>query len=342
MDPDGNGDPSDGIDGWRLDVADERPPKFWADWHAHIRSINPAIYTSAEVWSNPLELIERGRFSACMNYHGFAIPVKGFLIDGLVKASRFTSMLDERRGALPPAVAGAMQNLIDSHDTDRVASMVANAEGTVYGNPDQIDYNTRNNLRAAPGYRIRKPDAREREIQRLVAFFQMTYVGAPMIYYGTEAGMIGAHDPDCRMPMVWEDLRFEPQATDPRGKPREPDDINFDPGLFGFFKRAIAFRKAHPVLARGDYRTLGAFDSAKTFAFLRSGNGQKPVLVAINRSDAEQSIEVMLPKEAADALEKASALFVSRDDPAAAEIEAGGGRARIRLPALTGAAFGVR
>jgi len=49
MDPDGNGDPSDGIDRWRLDVADERPPKFWADWNAHVRAINPRAYTTAEV-----------------------------------------------------------------------------------------------------------------------------------------------------------------------------------------------------------------------------------------------------------------------------------------------------
>ncbi len=49
----------------------------------------------------------------------------------------------------------------------------------------------------------------------------MTYVGAPMIYYGDEAGMWGGHDPDDRMPMVWEDLKYDPQAIDPRGDERE-------------------------------------------------------------------------------------------------------------------------
>ena len=49
----------------------------------------------------------------------------------------------------------------------------------------------------------------------------MTYVGAPMIYYGDEAGMWGGHDPDDRMPMVWADLQYDPQAIDPRGDERE-------------------------------------------------------------------------------------------------------------------------
>ena len=45
----------------------------------------------------------------------------------------------------------------------------------------------------------------------------MTYVGAPMIYYGDEAGMWGAGDPDDRMPMIWKDLQYQPQTIDPRG-----------------------------------------------------------------------------------------------------------------------------
>jgi cyclomaltodextrinase / maltogenic alpha-amylase / neopullulanase len=48
MDPDGDGKPADGIDGWRLDAADDRPAQFWVDWHAHVRGLNPNAYTSAE------------------------------------------------------------------------------------------------------------------------------------------------------------------------------------------------------------------------------------------------------------------------------------------------------
>ncbi len=68
----------------------------------------------------------------------------------------------------------------------------------------------------APNYAIRRPDEGERAIQRLVVLMQMTAVGAPMIYYGDEAGMWGATDPDDRQPMVWADLKYASQTIDPR------------------------------------------------------------------------------------------------------------------------------
>jgi len=79
--------------------------------------------------------------------------------------------------------------------------MIANGDGSK-DEGDQISFNERNNARASATYRIRRPDDRERDIQRLIVLFQMSYVGAPMIYYGDEAGMWGGNDPDDRMPMV--------------------------------------------------------------------------------------------------------------------------------------------
>ena len=84
--------------------------------------------------------------------------------------------------------------------------------------------------RYVPHYDVRKPNVAERQIQRLVTLLQMTYVGAPMIYYGTEAGMWGGDDPCDRMPMVWQDMVFEPQATDPLGRKRPVDVVEFDDG----------------------------------------------------------------------------------------------------------------
>ena len=55
------------------------------------------------------------------------------------------------------------------------------------------------------------------DILKLAALLQMTSVGAPMIYYGTEVGMHGGDDPDDRMPMVWGDLKYENRTKGPRG-----------------------------------------------------------------------------------------------------------------------------
>ena len=78
MDPNGDGDPSDGIDGWRLDVADERPAKFWADWNAHVRKLNPNAYTTAEVWAPRVEVCQRGRLFGVHELQRFCGAGEGF------------------------------------------------------------------------------------------------------------------------------------------------------------------------------------------------------------------------------------------------------------------------
>jgi glycosidase len=271
-----------------------------------------------------------------MNYYGFAMPLTGFFIDENLTASRFAAMMDERRNALPPGTAAVMQNLMDSHDTDRLASMVVN--GHNHGNPDHLDFNNASNARVSSSYQIRRPDGRERAIQRLIALFQMTYVGAPMIYYGTEAGMWGGNDPDDRMPMVWEDLHYEPQALDPRGHQRLPDDIGFDKELFTFYREAIGLRRQNPVLRRGDYRLLGAFDEQKTLAFTRK-DGESALVVAFNRSDSSQTISFDLEADEITRLAGAKEVFSSIGDPAGLECKLDGRRMTLSLPSLSGAVF---
>src|SRR5690606_15726395 len=68
MDPNGDGDPGDGIDGWRLDVTEEVPRKFWVDWNTHVRAVNPDAYTVSEIWNEASEHVSHGGFSATMNY----------------------------------------------------------------------------------------------------------------------------------------------------------------------------------------------------------------------------------------------------------------------------------
>ena len=82
MDPNQDGDPTDGVDGWRLDVATDVPLGFWASWNQLVRSLNPAAYTVGEFWEQASQQVSAGGFSATMNYHGFALPIKGFLVDG--------------------------------------------------------------------------------------------------------------------------------------------------------------------------------------------------------------------------------------------------------------------
>ncbi|WP_263784629.1 glycoside hydrolase family 13 protein [Salinibacter grassmerensis] len=258
MDPNGNGDPSDGVDGWRLDVAEEVPVGFWQEWNAHVRDLSPAAYTVPEVWEDASGYLEKGGFekggfSATMNYHGFACPVKGFLVDRAIELSRFAELLREPRAAYPPRVRRGLQNLIGSHDTPRLATMVVNRADTGYAQPERFDYDNGAivDVRQNPDYKVRAPTASERRLQRLAVLFQMTYVGAPMVYHGDEAGMWGAYDPDDRKPMVWPDKTCDVEDNHPYGHDRPADPVAFNDDLFATYRDLIALRRDHEALRRG-------------------------------------------------------------------------------------------
>ena len=342
MDPNGDGDPSDGIDGWRLDVADEVPTGFWADWNARVREINPQAYTVAETWEPAAGFIRACGFSAAMNYFAFAIPVKGFLIDGSIRASAFAGMLDARRTAFDADTRHAMQNLVDSHDTPRLASMIVNRTDTGYVQPDRFDYDWGEVVspRSAPSYEVRAPTASEQRLQRLVALFQATYVGAPMIYYGTEAGMWGADDPDDRKPMVWPDLDYAVEDDHPLGRARPADPVAYDDSLAAYYRSIIDLRRSTEVLRGGDYATLLTDDARRLVAFSRTGGGEaggeagrEAALVVLNRSDEAHSLRMALP----DSLRGSYDLALASAEEGSVRVQNDGTALLLELPPLTGA-----
>jgi len=288
MDPNGDGNPEDGIDGWRLDVANEVPTGFWHDWNLHVRKLNADAYTVGEFWDDARDPLVDGGFSGTMNYFGFAYPIKGFLIDGVLTAKDFAAQLDTRRENYSRAMQYALQNLIDSHDTDRVASMIVNAGRHSYAQPNRFDFDVSERVtpRYDNTYLVRRPNERERRIQRLVVLMQMTYLGAPMIYYGTESGMWGGDDPCDRMPMLWEDMNYDDQTQDPLGRPRSPDPMTFDRSLFDYYQAVIQLRREFPVLRSGKIEMVDHDDEAQFLAFRRQLSDES-LLVVINRGEQE-------------------------------------------------------
>ncbi|MBE2179812.1 MAG: alpha-amylase [Chthoniobacterales bacterium] len=329
MDPDGDGNPVDGIDGWRLDVSEEIPDKFWRDWNEHVFKLNPQAITIAEVWTNAAHYLTETGFSATMNYYAFAVPVKAFLVDNSIKPSQFGEMLNTRRDQLPVPVQLAMQNLTDSHDTDRIAQMIVNRNTTgQYKNAEKFDYDEPgNSARSNNDYQVRKPNGEERAIQRLVTLFQLTYVGAPMFFYGVEAGMWGGDDPDCRKPMAWEDQTFEAETIDPRGRPRPEDDPNFDKEIHGFFQSAIALHAGNPAFKTPDFAVLAADDDRNVFVYSR-GTGSDLRVVALNRSGEEQVVK--FPGSVR------KVIFATNGDDSAIKVSSSGGSVELVLPPLTG------
>jgi glycosidase len=275
MDPDGDGDPRDGIDGWRLDVPNEVPLPFWHEWCREVRRINPQAYIVGEIWERADQWLDGRAFDAVMNYE-FAKPAVQWVIDraSRIPASELDRRLAELRNAYAPECSYAMMNLIDSHDTDRVASMALN--------PDR-PYNQQNREQEGARYDPSKPGERERAKQRLLVLLQMTYVGAPMVYYGDEVGMWGSNDPNNRRPMLWPDL----------GPWEDPNEA-VDTSMLAHYREVIALRNAHPSLRRGSFRTVLCDDAQDTWVFVRELDGEQ-VLVALNAGEkpATASLESM-------------------------------------------------
>ena len=275
MDPHGNGDPSDGIDGWRLDVAQDVPAPFWIDWRNHVKGINSNAYITGEIWGIATKYLRGDEWDAVMNYQ-FAMRSIHYFIDHKRKfsASEFDHQLKELLAAYPLQSDYVMQNLYDSHDTDRLASMIAN--------PDR-DYNQGDRTQDGAHYNGSKPGASAYRVMKLMATFQMTFLGAPMIWYGDEAGMFGAGDPTDLKPMLWRDL--EPYDN--------PQDVVMT-DVFEHYRRVIAIRNTYSALRIGDFQTLLTDDVNDLYGFTRSSNGDT-VAVVVNNSDKDQSIDVTVP-----------------------------------------------
>ena len=93
-----------------------------------------------------------------------------------------------------------------------------------------------------------------------------------MIYYGDEVGMWGGNDPDCRKPMVWDDIEYDDEVTNPDGSMHEPDKVAINRDLLAHYKKMIAIRNAHKALQLGSYNCFMCNDEKGVMIFERKYN----------------------------------------------------------------------
>jgi len=293
MDPDNDGSPGDGIDGWRLDVAFCVKHPFWKDWRIQVKSINPDAYLAAEI-IDAIDVVkpylEGDEFDAVMNYN-YLFACSEFFIDDKtgISVTRFDELLKDLRNSFHPSVAYVQQNLDNSHDTQRLLSHIVNRDK--YKMRDWVK--TFDKWKGSnPEYDTRKPDESEIKINKLMAIFKFTYVGAPYIYYGEEAGMWGANDPDCRKPMVWDDMEYEDEGYLPDQKRKSiSDKVEVDRDLFEHYKKLIKIRNDNEVLQTGEFKTLLADDKNKICAFSRFDDNNE-IIVIINNGNSDKQVEL--------------------------------------------------
>jgi glycosidase len=291
LDPNGDGDPSDGVDGFRLDVAEMVPLGFWRDYRRFVRSINPEAYLVGEVWweqwpdrmYDPAAWLQGDVFDAVMNYRWY-MPTRSFFAGAPpgMTASWYAAHLDSLAAGIGEPHRKAMMNLTASHDTPRF--------GTSVYNPGRYKYHA--NPREDPGYKVGRPDVRTREIQQMVLVQQFTYVGAPHIWNGDEVGMWGADDPDERKPMIWADLSYEDEVTHPFTTARRRAAVAPDTVLLRVYRDLIALRKQHLRLFVDGNLTWLLTDDARRLMVYERALGDERAIVAFNASDEPHEISV--------------------------------------------------
>jgi len=263
--PDGN--TANGIDGYRLDVADQIPMGFWRDYRKFVKSVKPTAYLVGEIWwthwpdvlMNPAPYLKGDVFDAVMFYQIYR-PARSFFAktNFPITAQQFVDSLQFQWNRLAKPFRYAMMDVAATHDTPRLLSS--------FYNPGKYKYHAKPNEN--PDYRTGKPDAETYKRVDLYLIHQFTNVGAPQIWNGDEMGMWGADDPDCRKPLWWPEYHFQPETrTNIQPVPKKYDSVGFNKSQYLFYKKLIQIRKENPVLSTGNIQFLKT--SGKVLAYKR-------------------------------------------------------------------------
>jgi glycosidase len=232
-----------GIDGWRLDVPNEIPHPFWVEWRNLVKKLNPDAYIVGEIWDDATPWLKGDQFDAVMNYR-FRNACLDFFVHRKTSPTEFDATLSKVRNDYPDEVNFVLQNLLGSHDTERFLTLCKD----------------------------------DKETMKLAWLFQMTYVGAPMVYYGDEIGMTGGKDPGCRGTMVWDETKQEEE-------------------LLYTMKQFIAIRNRYPVLRQGSFESFLTDNKTGLYGFMRKSPDEKSVaVVVVNNGTETQTVDLKKQK----------------------------------------------
>jgi neopullulanase len=246
-----------GIDGWRLDVPNEiQDDEFWREFRRRVKGANPAAYIVGEVWHEARHWLRGDMWDAVMNYLFTRACIAFFIGDhvdsrelghtclhpaGPPGAAAFRKAIEELLALYHPQVTAVQLNLLGSHDLARFVTLARGDQSAL----------------------------------RLARLFQMTYPGAPSIYYGDEIGLSGGHDPLNRGAFPWDSSLWD-------------HDVRRD------VQRWIQFRNSRTVLRRGTFQFLLAED--EVVAYLRAADNDA-VVVVLNAGRTTRRIDLPWPKE---------------------------------------------
>ena len=170
---------------------------FWRRFRKEIKSVNPEVLILAEHYGDPAEWLQGDEWDSVMNYDAFMEPLTWFLT-GMEKHS------DERRADL----WGNADNFVNTMNHFMASMMTPSLQVAMneLSNHDHSRFLTRTNHIVGRVGELGTKAAEEgvnHAVMREAVAVQMTWPGAPTIYYGDEVGLCGFTDPDNRRPFPW-------------------------------------------------------------------------------------------------------------------------------------------
>lgn len=291
LDPNNDGDPSDGVDGYRLDVAAEMPLGFWREYRRFVKTINPEAYLIGEIWweqypddlFNPEPVLQGDVFDAVMNYRWYR-AARHFFASAPNELSplAFADKLASLSKNINSENNLAMMNMSASHDSPRLLTSMFNS------NKYKFNAKASQNSR----YKSSKPDAQAVSNAKLLLAHQFTYIGAPQIWAGDEMGMWGSDDPHNRKPLTWPNMDFDDESSHPNSIYNTTSKVGFNTELFAYYQSLISLRKNHPVLIDGNIDFSVIDNANRLFAYTRDGTYNEKAFVAFNMSRKPQTLVV--------------------------------------------------
>lgn len=277
-----------GTSGWRLDSADHLSPGYWEAFRKAIKAAYPQSVIIAEPanWTeDAVSDLMGNEWDGVMNYR-FREAIMDFFAQGRGAntpsgAMKATQFLQTEMGLLAeyprPAILSSM-NLVDSHDTERILTAL---EGS-------------------------------KQAQRLVALFQMTWLGAPTILYGDETGIQGIDANAARATFPWQ---------------------RQDKSLESYYAGIIHLRLKYNALTQGSVAPLFSSDGQGVVAYLREYGKQK-IVVVLNDSAKTRTVDIPTPQ-----LTDGSQLKVISPGSPSAHATVHGGGIKLTLGGLSGIAL---
>ena len=228
-----------GIDGWRMDVGPEVHPGFWRSFRNMMKQTNPDSLLVVECWDDSREWITQGdMFDSTMHYV-FSRNLWRRFATHAASLEQFDHAVNQETMRYPHRNQEVLWTFLGNHDTDRFRTRAGGDERM---------------LRAA-------------------SFFQFTYLGTPVIYYGDELGMEGGADPENRRPMRWESVENNP--------------------IHKHFQKLAHLRSACEALRQGTFRTIATLANG-LYVYQRTGVHQQ-LLCVLNTTTSHQRGRIELP-----------------------------------------------